>query len=104
MRDEECWLCNFIKGQGEGVGLCDWSTGAIHGIFEGLGFKVLKVFESECKSSECKACVFNVEAEDPRILTKALHTPEPLKEPEFSKETDKLPKIPSPVLPNPLEE
>ncbi len=98
LRDEECWLCSFIKGHGEGAGLCDWSAGAIHGIFEGLGFKVLKVVESECKSSEGKACIFNVEAEDLRILKEALPAPEPLKD------TDKLPDIPSPVLPNPLEE
>jgi len=104
LRDEDCWLCGFIKGQVEGVGLCDWSAGAIHGIFEGLGFKVLKVVESECKSSEGKACVFNVEAEELKILTEALPSPEPLKEPEPSKDTNKLPEIPSPVLPNPLEE
>lgn len=98
LRDEECWLCSFIKGQGEGVGFCDWSAGAIHGIFEGLGFKVLKVVESECKSSEGKACVFNIEAEDLKILTETVSKPEP------SKDTDKLPEIPSPVLPKPLEE
>ena len=98
LRDEECWLCSFIKGQGESVGLCNWSAGAIHGIFEGLGFKVLEVVESECKSSEGKACVFNIEAEDLKILTETVSKPEP------SKDTDKLPEIPSPVLPKPLEE
>ena len=104
LRDEDCWLCSFIKRQGEGIGLCDWSAGAIHGIFEGLGFKVLQVFESECKSCEGKACVFNIEAEDLRILAEALPLPEPLKEHEPSKDEDKLPEIPSPVLPDPLEE